>query len=253
VLEQRRLERRGPDRIGPQVGVPARTVTRVLRRHQVPRLAECDPLTGEPIRASKSTAVRHERKRPGELVHMDVKKIGKIPDGGGWRAHGRAMGSTGVKKRARIGYDYMHSLVDDHSRLAYSEILPNEQGATCAGFLARAAAYFAAQGIARIERVMTDNHWSYTRSSDVAKVIAQFGRQTQADQATLPMAKRQGRTPQPHPARRMGLPPRLHHQHRPQRGPCTLARALQHSASTHRTRRPTTSQPTVTNLMAGYS
>jgi transposase InsO family protein len=175
VLEQRRLERHGPDWIGPQVGVPARTVTRVLRRHQVPRLADCDPLTGEPIRASKSTAVRYERKRPGELVHMDVKKIGKIPDGGGWRAHGRAIGSTGVKKRARIGYDYVHCLVDDHSRLAYSEILPDEQGPTCAAFLQRAASYFAGHGIARIERVMTDNHWSYTRSSDVAKVIAQLG------------------------------------------------------------------------------
>ena len=66
---------------------------------------------------------------------MDVKKIGRIPDGGGWRAHGRAMGSTAAKKRARIGYDYVHSVVDDHSRLAYSEILPDEKGATCAAFL----------------------------------------------------------------------------------------------------------------------
>ena len=70
--------------------MPARTVTRVLRRHQMPYLRECDPLTGEVIRSSKGSAVRYERDRPGELVHMDVKKIGKIPDGGGWRAHGRA-------------------------------------------------------------------------------------------------------------------------------------------------------------------
>jgi transposase len=170
VLEQRRLERRGQDWLGPRVGVPARTVARILRRHRVPYLAECDPLTGEPIRASKATAVRYERNRPGELVHMDVKKVGKIPDGGGWRAHGRQMGSTGARKRARIGYDYVHSLVDDHSRLAYSEILPDEKGATCAGFLLRAAPYLAARGIARIERVMTDNHWSYTRSDDIAEV-----------------------------------------------------------------------------------
>ena len=74
--------------------MPARTVSRILRRHGVPYLRECDPMTGEVIRASKPTAVRYERDRPGELVHMDVKKLGRIPDGGGWRAHGRAMRPT---------------------------------------------------------------------------------------------------------------------------------------------------------------
>ena len=71
---------------------------------------------------------------------MDVKRIGRIPDGGGWRAHGRQMGSTSARKRARIGYDYVHSLGDDHSRLAYCEIHPDERGPTCAAFLLRAAA-----------------------------------------------------------------------------------------------------------------
>ena len=103
---------------------------RILRRHRVPRLALCDPMTGEVIRASKTTAVRYERDRPGELVHMDVKKIGRIPDGGGWRAHGREMGTTGARKKTRIGYDYVHSVVDDHSRFAYSEILDDEKAAT---------------------------------------------------------------------------------------------------------------------------
>ncbi len=137
----------------------------------MPRLCELDPLTGTIIRASKTTAVRYERSQPGELTHMDVKKIGRIPDGGGWRAHGRQMGSTGARKRARIGFDYVHSLVDDHSRLAYSEIHPDEKGPTCAGFLIRAATYFAEHGIDHIERVMTDNHWSYTHSRDVAAVM----------------------------------------------------------------------------------
>lgn len=95
--------------------------------------------------------MRYERDRPGELVHVDVKKIGKIPDGGGWKAHGRAMGSTSAKKKARIGYDYVHSMVDDHSQLAYSEILPGEKGTSCAGFIRRAAAYFAGHGITRID------------------------------------------------------------------------------------------------------
>ena len=161
VLALRRSERRGPDWLGHELGLPARTVTRILRRHHVPRLVECDPITGQVIRASKTTAIRYERDRPGELVHMDVKKIGRIPDGGGWRVHGRQMGSTSVQKKARIGYDYVHSVVDDHSRLAYSEILPDEKGPTCAAFLLRAADYFAAHGIPTIERVMTDNAWAY--------------------------------------------------------------------------------------------
>lgn len=175
VLAARREHRRGQDWLGPELGVPARTVSRILRRHRVPRLCECDPLTGEVIRASKTTAVRYERERPGELVHMDVKKIGRIPDGGGWRAHGRQMGSTGEKKRARIGYDFVHSLVDDHSRLAYSEILPDEKGPTCAAFLLRAAAYFAGHGIDRIERVLTDNHFSYKNSAHMRQAIAALG------------------------------------------------------------------------------
>jgi len=175
IVAKRRQERRGQDWLGPELGVPARTVSRVLRRHGVPYLRECDPLTGEVIRASKTTAVRYERDRPGELVHVDVKKVGKIPDGGGWKAHGRKMGSTGAKKRARIGYDYVHSMVDDHSRLAYSEILPDEKGPTCAAFMLRAAEYFTSHGITRIERVITDNHFSYRKSNDVRDAIAALG------------------------------------------------------------------------------
>jgi len=171
VLAAREANRRGPAQIARLTGVPERTVTRVLRRYLVPRLAQLDPVTGQVIRASKSTAVRYERDRPGELIHMDVKKIGRIPAGGGWRAHGRQAGRTSAQKKARIGFDYVHSAIDDHSRLAYSEIHPDEKGETCAGFLARAAAWFLSQGIAGIEQVMTDNHWSYTRSVKVAEVI----------------------------------------------------------------------------------
>lgn len=175
ILSKRQEERRGQDWLGPELGLSARTVSRVLRRHGVPYLRECDPLTGEVIRASKTTAIRYERARPGELVHVDVKKVGKIPEGGGWKAHGRQIGRTGAQKRARIGYDYVHSMVDDHSRLAYSEILPDEKGPTCAAFILRAAEYFAGHGIIRIERVITDNHFSYRRSNDVRAAIAALG------------------------------------------------------------------------------
>ncbi len=85
IIKVRQTERRGRDWIAAELGVPARTVSRVLARHHLPHLAELDPMTGERLRASKTTTVRYERDRPGELVHMDVKKLGRIPDGGGWR------------------------------------------------------------------------------------------------------------------------------------------------------------------------
>ena len=164
IIELRRRERLGRDEIGHRLGVAPRTVSRVLRRHGMPRLAMLDPITGQVIRSSKATALRYEHDRPGALVHMDVKKLGRIPDGGGWKAHGRAMGSTAARKRTVVGYDYVHSLVDDHSRLAYSEILADEKGATCAGFLDRALDYFAAHGITTVQRLMTDNAWAYRYS-----------------------------------------------------------------------------------------
>ena len=93
---------------------------------------------------------RYERARPGELVHVDVKKLGRIPDGGGHRAHGRAKAARG----RGIGYDDVHSAVDDRSRVAFSQILPDEAGQTCARFLVEAAGFFAEYGV-RIERVLT--------------------------------------------------------------------------------------------------
>jgi transposase InsO family protein len=173
VLAARREHRRGQDWLAGEIGVAARTISRILRRHEVPRLAVCDPLTGEVIRSSKSTAVRYERDRPGELVHLDIKKIGRIPDGGGWRAHGRAMGKTSAQKKAKIGFDYIHSAVDDHSRFAYTEILDSENASDTAAFLERAIAAFAHAGIGRIEAVMTDNAFNYTRSNRFAEILSQ--------------------------------------------------------------------------------
>ena len=175
VVELRRVQRHGQDWLGAELGLSPRTVSRILRRHQMPYLHQCDPITGEVIRTSKVTAVRYERARPGELVHVDVKKLGRIPDGGGWKSHGRSMGSTAKQKKAKVGFDYVHSMVDDHTRLAYSEALPDEKGATCAGFLLRAAGYFATRGIPRIEEVITDNHMSYKLSWDFRDAVAALG------------------------------------------------------------------------------
>ena len=169
-----RLEcRRGQDWLAGELGVPARTISRVLRRHDLPRLCTLDPLTGERIRSSKMTGQRYERERPGELVHMDVKKIGRIPDGGGWRARGRQTANQHGAKNRRVGYDYVHSVVDDHSRLAYSEILNDERAHTCAGFFARALDSAAAHGSSHVERLMTDNAFSYRHGRALRELLAE--------------------------------------------------------------------------------
>jgi transposase InsO family protein len=143
----------GPHRLAPVVGSPRSTITDVLRRHGLSRLRDRDRPSGIPI--------RYVRERPGELLHIDVKKLGRIPDGGGHHFRGRGTGTP----RARRGYDYVHHAIDDASRVAYVAVWPDERGPTCAGFLREAAAFFARQGV-RIERVMTDNARNYTLSHD---------------------------------------------------------------------------------------
>jgi transposase InsO family protein len=167
----RLLSRRGPVAIGAHLQLPASTVGRVLRRHHTAPLAACDPVTGQVIRATRRSVNRYEHDRPGSLVHVDVKKLGRIPDGGGWRAHGR--GSRPSSARG-LGYDYVHAAIDDHSRLAYAEILGDEKGATCAGFLTRAAAFYAGHGIT-IERVITDNAKNYRISRDFIAAVTAIG------------------------------------------------------------------------------
>jgi len=180
VLKVREQQRCGPAELARLTGVPERTTTRILRRAGVPRLPECDPLTGEVIRASRATRHRYERARPGELVHIDVKKLGRIPEGGGWRALGGAtinhysVGSAARAKRGP-GFDYVHSMVDDHSRLAYSEILPDEKGVTCAGFVLRAARAFADCGIPAIGELMSDNARNYINSVAFQDALATLG------------------------------------------------------------------------------
>lgn len=167
----RMLTRRGPVTIARLVGVPASTVGRVLTRYRVPLLRECDPVTGQVVRAPRRSANRYEHPHPGSLVHVDVKKLGRIPDGGGWRAHGR----SGAVRGRGVGYDYVHAAIDDHSRLAYAEIHDDEKTNTCAQFLTNAAAYFAAHGITRIERVITDNAFAYRRGTGFAMAVACLG------------------------------------------------------------------------------
>jgi transposase InsO family protein len=154
IVRLRQRRKLGPARISSIVGVPASTVHRVLRRRGLNRLAWMDRPTGEVIR-------RIHTDRPGELVHIDVKKLGRIPPGGGWRVHGK--GKDRTHGHARVGYDFIHSAIDAHTRLAYSEILPNENGATSAEFWTRAEQWFADHGVT-VEAVLTDNARAYVQS-----------------------------------------------------------------------------------------
>jgi transposase InsO family protein len=153
IEELRRTLKLGPARIGYRLGVPPSTVHRVLTRLGINRLSWMDRPTGQAIR-------RYERERTGELVHVDIKKLGKIPDGGGWKVVGRQVGKKHNDSRKRIGYGYIHSAVDDHSRLAYSEILGNERKETASDFWLRAEAWFGELGI-KVEEVLTDNGGCY--------------------------------------------------------------------------------------------
>lgn len=153
VCELRRRIRRGPHLLAGRLGMAPSTVHAVLARHGLSRLSRLDRVTGD--------VIRYERDHPGELIHVDVKKLGRIPDGGGWRVHGRQERPS--SKRGR-GYDYLHVAVDDHTRIAFVQIHPDEKGTTCARFITDAFAFFDELGIS-VERVMTDNAKNYTVSA----------------------------------------------------------------------------------------
>jgi transposase InsO family protein len=163
IVHARWKRKVGPVQIAGIVGVPASTVHAVLRRCGISRLSQVDRVTGEPVR-------RYEKDRPGEMLHMDVKKLGNIPDGGGWRMVGRARGqrnrtATPTTKRGKdggknLGHAFVHTVVDDHSRVAYAEIHDDETALTAAGVLRRAVLWFTARGVV-VERVLTDNGSCY--------------------------------------------------------------------------------------------
>jgi transposase InsO family protein len=164
VAELRRTLKLGPARLGPRLGLAPSTVHRVLVRLGLNRLAWMDRPTGEVIR-------RYERTRPGDLVHVDIKKLGRIPDGGGHKVLGRSAGNRNNNGHGatRVGYGFIHSAVDDHSRLAFSEIHSDETKETAVGFWHRAVAWFADHGIT-ISEVLTDNGSCY-RSGHFADAV----------------------------------------------------------------------------------
>jgi transposase InsO family protein len=166
IVHLRWKHRLGPVQIADQVGLAPSTVHAVLVRCRLNRLTHVDRVTGEPIR-------RYEHDHPGALIHVDVKKLGNVPDGGGWRYVGRQTGDrnrsatvarTGAARSKwrgpLIGTAYVHTVLDDHSRVAYAEIHDDETAATAAGVLHRAVAWYAERGIT-VERVLSDNGSAY--------------------------------------------------------------------------------------------
>jgi len=171
IVRLRVSKRLGPARIAFRLGLNPSTVHKVLTRYGCPPLAHLDRGSGRRIR-------RYERARPGELVHVDVKKLGNIPAGGGHRVRSRQAGQRNRHRASPgrnpvLGYGYLHTALDDHSRLAYTEILPDERKDTAAAFLARAHTWYAAAGIT-IERVLSDNGSCY-RSALWAATCAGLG------------------------------------------------------------------------------
>lgn len=153
IISLRVTRRWGPARIAGVLRLVVSTVWRVLARYGISRLRDLDPPTGRIIR-------RYEKKVPGELVHVDIKKMGRIPEGGGWRSWVRE-GRSKRDRSQQVGYTYLHSMVDDHTRVAYSEFCPDEKANTCIQFVKRARDWFAEHGIT-IQTVMTDNGGGYT-------------------------------------------------------------------------------------------
>jgi transposase InsO family protein len=156
LVELRRRHQLGPARLAPRAGVPASTLHRVLQRNGVSRLSDLDRQGGRTVR-------RIVTSRPGELVHIDIKKQAKIPKGGGWRVKPEGQSrraKNGHAGRPRLGYAHIHSAIDAYSRLAYSEIHQDEKATTAIAFWRRAKAFFESYGMT-IERVLTDNGSCY--------------------------------------------------------------------------------------------
>jgi transposase InsO family protein len=162
LCARRRELRAGPHVLGWETGLARSTVYALLRREGLGRLDRLEP---------RPPVVRYERERPGELVHLDTKQLGRIGEGGGHRVHGRRSGET--DRHRGIGWNRVHLAIDDHSRLAYAEELPDESPVTTAGFLHRAWRFYARHGIA-IERILTDNGGCY-RSRDFAAACDELG------------------------------------------------------------------------------
>lgn len=211
IVRLRWRRRLGPAQISEELGIPASTVHAVLVRCRINRLSHIDRVTGEPIR-------RYEHDHPGSLLHVDVTKFGNIPDGGGWRYVGKQQGdrnreATAKRTGKRRGYEpnvgtaFLHTVVDDHSRVAYVEICTDEKAVTAIGVLERAVAWFADRGVT-VERVLLRQRVRL-QVLRMARRLRRTRHHAQADTALPTADQRQDRTLPPHPRRWLGIRPLL--------------------------------------------
>ena len=228
----------GPRMLTMRTGHSHSTIWKVLHRHGLSR----------PARAPREPARRYEWPCPGDLLHTDWTQYARFERPG--HAVTGERRRTAAEKRARVGYDFAHALVDDHSRLGYAELLPDCRAATVTGFLERALAVFAARGI-EARRLMTDNHWSYTRNRSLRELLAERSIRHLNNAEAAAAGQRQGRALPPDDGPRVGLRPPLPLLPTPRRRPATLAALLQRTQTPQLPRRTTAPQPRSQRLWAG--
>src|SRR5215217_994424 len=231
ILAWRRQTGYGPLRLATILELPASTIGKVLRRLGHSRLP----------RPARDPRVRYERSRPGELLHVDTKKLGRF-----WRLGHRILGRGELPESKGAGWQHLHVAIDDHSRLAYAELLPRDDRFACAAFLERATAWYADREI-RIERVLTDNAKSY-HSQHWRKQLRATRDRPPLHPPLLALDERQSRGPDQNAAPRMGLRLRLPQQRTPQPRPQRLPPLVQPATTPRLAQRPSTDQPRLTPL-----
>ena len=239
ICEVRRNTGWGPRLIAGLTGRPHSTVHRTLARHGISR----------PPRPAREVAVRYEWPCPGDLLHMDTKRYGRF-ERPGHRVTG-VRDKTGAEKRAYWGYEFAHSIVDDHSRVAYSELHADERAATVVGFVRRALAFYRSQGI-EARRLMTDNAFVYTKSSELARLLAERRIRPPHHPAPPPPDQRQGRALPADDGARVGLRAHLPLIRRSCRGAATLDYLLQRTQTPLGDRGPAADQPCSRRVGSGH-
>ena len=224
VLGARAASHYGPARLGAMLGIPASTVGKVLRRAGVSRTP----------RPPRPAPVRYERARPGELLHVDTKRLGRF------HQVGKAILADGIQRSPRAGWQHLHVAIDDHTRIAYCEVLAGQGAEHSCAFLSRAVAWFSdAHGI-EIARVLSDNGHAYRSHAWAARPP---GRPSSGDPPLPASDQWESRGPHRHDAARVGLSLRLPHQCPPHPGPPRLGAVVQPTPTPQLPRQPATCQP----------
>jgi hypothetical protein len=236
VLAARRRRRRGAAVLAAELVMTPSTVGRMLARHQLPHMAAIDPITGQRVRSSRRSENRDERTQPGSMIYVDVKKLARVPRGGGWRAHGP---SEALKGRGD-GYDFVHTRSTTTPGWPKRSPARREGQHPAPGSCTAPWPGSQAKGV-HVRRVYTDNAKVY-RIGTAWAGSARPGSSNDASPNRLPLDQRQSRTLQTHPAHRMGRRSSLDQQHPPPTRPRQVPHLRQHSTRPLRPRRTPSDQ-----------